>query len=281
MRSLVDKYQPKTLSAFAGLDRTRKILECFSAEPYNSAWLFLGPAGTGKTSMAFALAKEIGAEPHHVPSRNCDKAAVDAIAHTCWFVPFVGKWHVVIVDEADQMTRAAQLAFLSKLDGTASPPNTVFIFTANETELLEKRFLSRCRTLKFDHDSDPRAAVAFLERVWSVEARGAAIPDVRQILESNGYNLRDALMQLELEMTVASAIPDVPDAPAPSAAPRDTPVTTAGVGELLNAVAVSRLLNINQATVYNRVKQGKLPQPQAVGRAMMWHRSELVAAEVR
>ena len=39
------------------------------------------------------------------------------------------------------MTPAAQLALLSKLDATAFPPNTVFIFTCNETGNLEPRFL--------------------------------------------------------------------------------------------------------------------------------------------
>jgi hypothetical protein len=47
------------------------------------------------------------------------------------------------------MSYPAQLAFLSKLDATAFPPNTIFIFTCNAIESLEKRFLSRCRMIEF------------------------------------------------------------------------------------------------------------------------------------
>jgi DNA polymerase III delta prime subunit len=41
------------------------------------------------------------------------------------------RFHLVLIDEADQMSNAAQLALLSKLDATAFPPNTIFIFTCN------------------------------------------------------------------------------------------------------------------------------------------------------
>jgi len=51
--------------------------------------------------------------------------------------------------EADGMTNPAQLALLSKLDATAFPPNTIFVFTCNGTDGLEPRFISRCRTVEF------------------------------------------------------------------------------------------------------------------------------------
>lgn len=60
-----------------------------------------------------------------------------------------GGFHVVLADEADQMTNAAQLALLSKLDSTDPAPNTIWIFTANDTQRLERRFLSRCKLLEF------------------------------------------------------------------------------------------------------------------------------------
>jgi hypothetical protein len=47
------------------------------------------------------------------------------------------------------MTNAAQLALLSKLDSTDPASNTIWIFTANDTERLERRFLSRCKVLEF------------------------------------------------------------------------------------------------------------------------------------
>jgi replication-associated recombination protein RarA len=199
MLPLVEKYRPKTLSDFAGLAGPRAILSRFAAEPYSAAWLLVGDAGTGKTTMAFALAEEIGGEVHHIPSRSCDLETVERVCALCHYFPWSGKWHFVIVDEADQMSRPAQLAFLSKLDSTAPPPNTIFLFTANDTALLEKRFTSRTRILRFDLEPETGAAAAFLGRVWHEETTAAA-PDFAAMLQEGRYNLRDALMRLEVEM---------------------------------------------------------------------------------
>jgi len=67
------------------------------------------------------------------------------------------------------MTNPAQLALLSKLDATAFPPNTIFIFTCNGTEDLEPRFLSRCRTVEFSSYGMASEITAFLDRVWHSE----------------------------------------------------------------------------------------------------------------
>ena len=199
MQPLVEKYRPKRLADFAGLAGPRAVLAQFAAEPYAAAWLLVGDAGTGKTTMAFALAEEIGGEVHHIPSRNCDLETVEAVCRKCHYYPWSGNWHFVIVDEADQMSRPAQLAFLSKLDSTAPPPNTIFFFTANSTQLLEPRFTSRTRVLRFGLEAESAAAVAFLKRVWAAETSAGA-PDLARLLQDSGYNLRDALMQLEIEM---------------------------------------------------------------------------------
>jgi len=199
MQPLVEKYRPKRLADFAGLSAPRVVLARFAAEPYSAAWLLVGAAGTGKTTMAFALAEEIGAEVHHIPSRNCDLETVEKVCASCFYHPWAGDWHAVIVDEADQMSRPAQLAFLSKLDSTAPPPDTFFLFTANDTALLERRFISRTRVLRFSLEAESAAAIAYLERVWRAETKASA-PDCAALLRDSGYNLRDALMQLELEL---------------------------------------------------------------------------------
>jgi len=197
---LAEKYRPRSIADFVGLERPKKILGQFAANPYQSAWLFVGPPGVGKTSMALALAAQICAEIHHIPSQKCNAQAIDDTCRMCAYVPLSGGFHLVIVDEADRMTPAAQLALLSKLDATDAPPNTIWVFTCNATDGLEPRFLSRTRQVEFSSYGMANEAARLLESIWQREANGAAAPNFARIVKESANNLRDALMCLETEL---------------------------------------------------------------------------------
>jgi replication factor C small subunit len=98
---LAEKYRPRAIADFAGLDKPKRILANFAANPYQSAWIFIGPPGTGKTTMALALAEMLKAEVHHIPSQQCNVANVEDVIRQCWYVPISGGFHLVLVDEAD------------------------------------------------------------------------------------------------------------------------------------------------------------------------------------
>ncbi|HXM32273.1 MAG TPA: AAA family ATPase [Chthoniobacterales bacterium] len=198
-QSLSEKYRPRTIAGFVGLEKPKKALAAFCARPFVSSWFFLGPTGTGKTSMAQAIAKAIKAEVHHIPSGNCTVETIEEVIRMCHYVPLGGGWHVVIVDEADKMSPAGQLLFLSKTDATAAPPATIFIFTANDTRLLEPRFLSRCHLLTFDASSTAAGLPRYLGRISRAE--GFLYPEsLTEMLEQSGSNVRDALHRLEVEL---------------------------------------------------------------------------------
>jgi replication-associated recombination protein RarA len=199
-KPLAEKYRPVQISDFIGLDKVKKILSAFSARPTVSAWTFVGPAGTGKTTMAQALCSAIGGEFHHLPSGKCDARAIDDVVRQCWYAPMNGTFHVVVVDEADRMTEGAQLALLSKLDSTAAPPQTIWIFTCNQVDGLEKRFLSRCRVLEFSSYGMRESLAELLARVWQAESTAPTTPDFMRIAKDATNNVRTALMALELEL---------------------------------------------------------------------------------
>jgi DNA polymerase III delta prime subunit len=189
------------ISEFIGLEKPKKILTKFASAPYPSAWLFVGNPGVGKTSMALALAGQIGAELHHIPSQKCTADAIDNVVRQCWYAPMTpGGLHIVLVDEADRMTPSAQLALLSKLDATAFPPNTIFVFTCNETGSLEPRFLSRCRVIEFSSYGMAGEIAAYLDTVWHAEGGNGNSPDLARLAKDSRNNLRDALMKLEIEL---------------------------------------------------------------------------------
>ena len=139
---LSEKYRPHDLADFVGLEKPKKVLVKFAANPFpNAAFLFVGPSGTGKTSMALALCEAIGGEMHHIPSQSCNVETVNDVVRQCHYVPRNGQrsLHVVLVDEADQMTPQAQLAFLS-------PSWTARHFPQVRASFLRQTTQSDCRT---------------------------------------------------------------------------------------------------------------------------------------
>lgn len=204
-QALSEKYQPTTIDAFVGLDKPKRIFSKFLQAPYKSAWLFVGPPGTGKTTFAIALASQLRAEVKHIPSQECNVQNVNEVIRQCWYVPRNNTFHVVLVDEADKMSNAAQLALLSKLDGTAYPPQTIFIFTCNTTDGLEPRFLSRTRQIDFQSHGLAEPGAELLERIFTREAPHATDkPNFLKIMREARNNVRDALMNLETEVLLAA-----------------------------------------------------------------------------
>jgi DNA polymerase III delta prime subunit len=155
--------------------------------------------------MALALAQMIPAEVHHIPSQECNLENIERVRRTCQYVPMSGcKMHLILADEADQMTAAAQISLLSKLDATNFPPHTIFIFTANATDRLEARFLSRVRVIEFSSYGIAKDAADLLARIWQKEAPAGAIsPNFARIVKESNNNVRESLMKLETELLLA------------------------------------------------------------------------------
>jgi DNA polymerase III delta prime subunit len=152
-----------------------------------------------------ALAAAIPAELHHIPSQECNLENIERVRRTCQYVPQSGcKMHLVLIDEADQMTNAAQIALLSKLDATDFPPNTIFILTANATDRLESRFISRLHTVEFSSYGIAKDTAALLERVFDAECPNASSkPNFARIVKEANNNVREALMRLETDILAA------------------------------------------------------------------------------
>jgi DNA polymerase III gamma/tau subunit len=200
-QSLVEKYRPTRIAHFIGLERPKRVLSAFLNRPAPGAWLFVGPSGLGKSTMALALATELRAELHKIPSQKCNAQSIEDTVRRCWYAPMTpGGFHIVLADEADQMTDAAQLALLSKLDSTDPAPNTIWIFTANDTERLERRFLSRCKVLEFSSYGLAGEIADYLDRVWHSEGGNGNGPDFERLAKDSRNNVRDCLMRLEVEL---------------------------------------------------------------------------------
>src|ERR1700736_3401168 len=113
-QSLAEKYRPGSIADVIGLERPKKILAAFCKRPASGAWLFVGPSGVGKSTMALALATELAAELHKIPSQKCNAQTIEDTVRQCWYAPMTpGGFFLVLAVVADQMTSAEQLGLLS------------------------------------------------------------------------------------------------------------------------------------------------------------------------
>lgn len=191
-------------------------------KPYESNWLFIGDTGTAKTSVAFVVAKAIGATIHHMQSRQCNLESVSDLERHFRCGLLFDDWQAVIVDECDQMSMAAQNAFLSLLDGTATPKKVIFFFTSNNINTaegkakLEKRFVGRCRQIPFNGRKEIDEGIEYLEGIWQKETR-RKLPDIRELLLENDGNIRASLHAMEVELMASGSSIDAVEEPAATA----------------------------------------------------------------
>lgn len=203
-QSLVEKYRPRDLASFCGISKPKEILRRLAERPYASSWIFRGESGTGKTTAALALADAIPAQLQHIASQDCTSRRIEEVWQNCFYHPEAGKrFWLNLIDEADQMSPAAQVSLLSKLDSTTPAPDTLWVFTCNSTERFEPRFLSRSRVLEFSNYAIQRDVVELLHRVWNEETGGKESPNLSRIVKEANGNVRAALMALELEIMMS------------------------------------------------------------------------------
>jgi replication-associated recombination protein RarA len=200
--ALSEKYRPRLLSDFVGLDKIKKVLTKFAANPFpNAAFLFVGQSGTGKTSAALSLCEMIGGELHHIPSQSCNLSTIEEVARMCHYVPRNNTLHVVLMDEIHAASKAAQMALLSKTDRTAFPPQTVFIGTCTTLEGIDSALLSRFMQLQFSSHGTARETASLLERIWIAETGSAENgPNFLRLTQESHNNIRDAVNSLQVEL---------------------------------------------------------------------------------
>lgn len=150
------KYRPQNFKDVIGQDHVVKVLEgAINLGNISHAYLFSGSRGTGKTSVARILSREIGTvssdlyEMDAASNRGIDD--IRGIRESVFTLPFESKYKVYIIDEVHMLTKDAWNAFLKTLE--EPPAHVVFILATTELGKVPDTVISRCQTFTFKEPS--------------------------------------------------------------------------------------------------------------------------------
>jgi DNA polymerase-3 subunit gamma/tau len=220
MAALYRKYRPQTFEEVVGQEAVvRTLTNAIATDAVRQAYLFAGPRGTGKTSMARILAKCLNCAqgPTTTPDGTCnacraiaagtslDVIEMDAasqrgiddirdIRDRVVLQPVEGQYKVYILDEAHQLTDAAWNALLKLIE--EPPPHLVFVFCTTDLSKVLPTVRSRCQTFVFQR---PRLQDLVRKLRLIADAEGIEVSDQALALVARGARgaYRDAESTLD------------------------------------------------------------------------------------
>jgi DNA polymerase III subunit gamma/tau len=218
--ALYRKYRPQTFEDVVGQEAVVRTLgNAIGTDAVRQAYLFAGPRGTGKTSMARILAKCLNCTqgPTTTPDGTChacraiaagtslDVIEMDAasqrgiddireIRDRVVLQPVEGRYKVYILDEAHQLTDAAWNALLKLIE--EPPPHLVFVFCTTDLSKVLATVRSRCQTFVFQR---PRLQdlVKVLRQIADTEGIDAPDQALALVARSARGSYRDAVSTLD------------------------------------------------------------------------------------
>lgn len=228
---LYRKYRPQTFSEVIGQEHVVQTLtNAISSDMVSHAYLFGGPRGVGKTTLARILAKAVNCqnrrEGEFEPCNKCfscleitkgramDLIEIDAASHRgiddireliegIKFAPTKSRYKVFIIDECHQLSKEAANALLKTLE---EPPSyVIFILATTEIHKMIPTIVSRCQRFDFRKLTVPE----IIKRLGLISRKEGAIIEkaaLELIALNSGGSIRDAESLLDQVLTFSTSL---------------------------------------------------------------------------
>ena len=196
---LVEKYRPTNLDNYVGNESIKKSISNYIGQNDIQNLIFYGPAGTGKTTLAKLIVKNIDCD--HLYINASDERGIETIrdkvsgfASTMSFKPL----KVIILDEADFLTIQAQASLRNVIETFSR--TTRFILTCNFIERIIDPLQSRCQTLKIVPPSK-LDIFRHLKKITKREDIECGTSDLTTIVDNNYPDIRKMLNSIQVSTT--------------------------------------------------------------------------------
>jgi DNA polymerase-3 subunit gamma/tau len=228
---LYRKYRPQTFAEIVGQEHVVQTLtNAISSEMVSHAYLFSGPRGSGKTTIARLLAKAVNCQNRKKDSfepcnqcqscleimsnRAMDLIEIDAASHRgideirelrdgIKFAPTKSKYKVFIIDEAHQLTKEAANALLKTLE--EPPAHAIFVLATTEIHKMIPTIISRCQRFDFRKLTVPEI-IKRLETISGKEKVKIEKAALELIALNSGGSVRDGESLLDQALTYSGTL---------------------------------------------------------------------------
>jgi DNA polymerase-3 subunit gamma/tau len=216
-KALYRKYRPTSFEDALGQEHVTKTLkQAIKSGKISHAYLFTGPRGIGKTSVARILAHEVNEIPYTDDSIHLDIIEIDAASNRrideirdlrdkVHISPTSAKYKVYIIDEVHMLTREAFNALLKTLE--EPPAHCIFILATTEVHKLPETIISRTQRFSFK-PADKNIVADYLGEIAKKEKISITSEALLLLAEHGQGSFRDSMSLLDQLSTTGEKVTD-------------------------------------------------------------------------